>query len=68
MRVLVVNPNTTTEFTQKIRESVTQYKRAGVKVDVVNPENGPASIECVYDELLSVEPTLKLLALISIYI
>ncbi|MDX9864243.1 MAG: aspartate/glutamate racemase family protein [Anaerolineaceae bacterium] len=61
MRILFVNPNTSEEFTRRILDTVTQYALASTIAAAKNPDSGPRSIEGVYDELLSVGGTLKLL-------
>ena len=61
-RILLVNPNTTTDFTDKIRlAGRAAGAAAGVTVDAVQPERGPKSIESVYEELLSSPPTLEVM-------
>ena len=58
-RVLVVNPNTSREMTVTIRTAAESAARAiGVDVTVVSPEQGPASIEGSFDEVVSAYWTL----------
>lgn len=57
-RLLVINPNTSVAFTEKIRR-VAESCVAGVDVETVQPRSGPRSIESVYDELLSAPGTLE---------
>ena len=52
-RLLVINPNTSSAFTQKIGAVAARAAGAGVKVETAQPRAGPRSIESVYDELLS---------------
>ena len=61
-RILVVNPNTSADFTRKIARAA--IASAGAHASVVgcfNPGEGPSSIESVYEELLSAAPTLALI-------
>lgn len=53
MRILVVNPNTSLEMTQTIREAAQAIAGDGVAVDAICPDYGPESIEGVYDEVVS---------------
>lgn len=59
MKVLIINPNTSAEFTRKIDQIAKKYACSDTEVVTRNPSSGPRSIECVYDELLSSPPTLK---------
>lgn len=49
MRLLVVNPNTSAAMTEGIRETARKTCSAGVRVEVVNPDFGPESLESFYD-------------------
>ena len=60
MRILFINPNTSSSFTEKIQAIAGQYALPGTQVVAMNPETGPRSIESVYDELLSSPGTLEL--------
>jgi allantoin racemase len=60
MRILLINPNTTAEFTRRVQETVELYAAPGTVAKACNPSTGPRSIECIYDELLSAAPTLEL--------
>ncbi|HEY3345462.1 MAG TPA: aspartate/glutamate racemase family protein [Anaerolineaceae bacterium] len=60
MRVLLVNPNTSEEFTHRIQAIADQYALPGTTAVAKNPASGPRSIECIYDELLSSAGTLEL--------
>jgi allantoin racemase len=60
MRILLINPNTTQSFTERIQAVAEQYAAPGTEVVSLNPASGPRSIECVYDELLSSAGTLEL--------
>jgi allantoin racemase len=54
MRILIVNPNTTADMTEKIAVSARAVASPGTDIIAVNPEDGPVSIEGYYDEALSV--------------
>jgi allantoin racemase len=53
MRILLINPNTSASFTAKIQTIAAQAAGPGTEAVAQNPTQGPRSIECVYDELLS---------------
>ena len=59
-RILVLNPNTSDDFTAKIRAIAERYALPTTRLTVANPERGPRSIESVYDELLSVPGSIEL--------
>lgn len=61
MRILLINPNTSEIFTQKVQSVAEKYALPNTEVVAVNPISGPKSIESVYDELLSVAGTLLVL-------
>ncbi len=54
MRILVVNPNTTSAMTEKIGQAARAAATAGTEIIAVNPPDGPVSIEGYYDEAFSV--------------
>ena len=54
MRILIINPNTTTAMTRKVDESARKDAAPGTEIRSVNPDFGPASIEGYYDEAFSV--------------
>ena len=58
MRILLINPNTSVDFTTKIERIARQYAAPGTEVTAVNASSGPQSIESIYDELLSAAGTL----------
>jgi allantoin racemase len=60
MRILLINPNTSVSFTEKIQKIAAQSAAPATEVVAKNPVAGPRSIECVYDELLSSAGTLAL--------
>jgi allantoin racemase len=61
MRILILNPNTSEEFTRAIQETGDAVKSLGTEVVCLNPSSGPRSIESAYDELLSCGPCLEVL-------
>src|SRR6202035_3708047 len=54
MRILVVNPNTTAPRTEKMGRAGRAAAASGTELIVVNPADGPVSIEGYYDEAFSV--------------
>ena len=61
MRILILNPNTSEDFTKSIEDAVQEVKVPGTELICMNPTAGPRSIECVYDEIISCAPCLELL-------
>lgn len=61
MRLLVLNPNTSEDFTMAIQKAGDAVKSPGTEVVYLNPSRGPRSIESVYDELLSCVPCMEIL-------
>lgn len=61
MRIMILNPNTTEDFTRSIHKVGDEVKSLGTEVVSLNPSSGPRSIESVYDELLSCGPSLEVL-------
>ncbi|MDX1413795.1 MAG: aspartate/glutamate racemase family protein [Candidatus Promineifilaceae bacterium] len=59
MRILLINPNTSEEFTKRIQHVADQYAAPGTSLVAINPTTGPKSIESVYDEILSSLATLE---------
>ncbi len=59
MRILLINPNTTDEFTKRVQDIADRYASPGTSAVAVNPATGPKSIEGIYDELLSSLGTLE---------
>ncbi len=59
MRILFINPNTSSSFTTKIQTIAKKYASRDTEVRAINAETGPRSIESIYDELLSAPGTLK---------
>ncbi len=54
MRILIVNPNTTLEMTDKIGIAARAVAAPGTEIVAVNPADGPVSIEGYYDEAYAV--------------
>lgn len=54
MKILVINPNTTTSMTAKIGAAAKAAAAANSTIIAVNPAYGPASIEGYYDEVFAV--------------
>jgi allantoin racemase len=54
MRILIVNPNTTVAMTEKIGLAGRAVAAPGTELIVVNPTDGPVSIEGYYDATFSV--------------
>jgi allantoin racemase len=54
MRILVINPNTTSAMTEKIGRAARTAAAIGTDIFAVNPPDGPVSIEGYYDEAFSV--------------
>jgi allantoin racemase len=59
MNILIVNPNTTQEFTDRIMDIAARYSSPGTIVTALSAKYGPRSIESIYDELLSSMGTLE---------
>lgn len=59
MRVLIINPNTSEDFTEKVRVSAEAYANPATQVTAMTAASGPRSIEGIYDELLSAQGTLE---------
>ncbi|MBW2124069.1 MAG: aspartate/glutamate racemase family protein, partial [Deltaproteobacteria bacterium] len=62
MRILIVNPNTTSEMTASIGEAARRYARPDTEIVALNPDRGPVSIEGYFDEVVAAEATVELLA------
>jgi len=59
MLLHVVNPNTTTSMTDKIRHAAQAVAGPGVDILADQPEDGPVSIEGYYDEAFAVPGMLR---------
>ncbi len=53
MNILLINPNTSEEFTNRIQKIANDFALPTTNPVAVNPNTGPKSIESIYDELLS---------------
>lgn len=60
MRILIINPNTSTKMTDKIRAVANAVKRDDCEVVVTCPDRGPITIESSYDEAYAIGPTIDL--------
>ena len=61
MKIMILNPNTSEDFTREIHKVGDEVKSPGTEVVSLNPASGPRSIESAYDELLSCAPCLDVL-------
>lgn len=55
MRILIINPNTSEDFTTKIAKTAEMYAHHDTEVVCKTAASGPRSIEGIYDELLSAQ-------------
>ena len=62
MKLLVINPNTTTSMTDKIGHAARAAAGAATELVALQPPDGPESIEGYYDEAFSVPGILSLIA------
>ena len=54
MRILVINPNSSVEMTQSIRDMLEQIRRPDTSVEVIRLETAPSAIESATDGAMSV--------------
>ena len=59
MKILFINPNTSELFTKRIEKIAMQYAHSGTEIIARTATSGPASIESIYDEVLSSQGTLE---------
>ena len=59
MKLLLVNPNTTSSMTDKAGEAARMVAASGTEIIAVNPEYGPISIEGYYDEVFGIPGLLE---------
>ena len=59
MKLLLVNPNTTSSMTDKAGEAARMVAASGTEIIAINPEYGPISIEGYYDEVFSITGLLE---------
>jgi len=60
MRILIINPNTSTKMTDRIRAVANAVKRDDCEVVVTCLDRGPITIESSYDEAYAIGPTIDL--------
>jgi len=60
MRICVINPNSSKNFTDHIRLELEKIKRTDTELTVICPEHGPVSIESSYDEMLAAPHVIEL--------
>lgn len=53
MRINLINPNTSEGMTLKIAQAAQSVALDGTYIIAVNPEHGPESIECAFDEAIA---------------
>lgn len=61
MRILVVNPNTSSSMTDRLRRELEPVKGPGTELTVTNPAEGPPAIENAADEASAIPPMLALI-------
>jgi allantoin racemase len=66
VRILVVNPNTTSAMTEDMRRAAERYARPGTEVVAVEPTWGPESIEGFFEGFLSAAAVLERLATLEL--
>lgn len=54
MKIKIINPNTSWSMTKEVEEIAKAYAAQGTEVYAVSPPTGPACVESLYDEVLSV--------------
>jgi len=59
VKLLLVNPNTTSSMTDKAGEAARMVAASGTEIIAVNPEYGPISIEGYYDEVFGIPGLLE---------
>jgi len=59
MKLLIVNPNSTTSMTEKIAACARRCAASGTEITAVNPADSPKSIEGYYDEAMSLRGLLE---------
>jgi allantoin racemase len=53
MQIRIINPNTTASMTEAIGEAAQRVAAPGTRIVAVNPADGPASIECHFDDAVA---------------
>lgn len=59
MRIKIINPNTSQKMTESIARAAQKYAHQGTELVVTNPRSGPRSIDCLYEEALSLAGVLE---------
>ena len=54
MKIKIINSNTTESMTKDIEKAAKIYARKDVELYAVSPQTGPESVECYFDEYLSI--------------
>ncbi len=62
MKLLVVNPNSTSTMTNLIGEAAEASASPGTRIEATNPEDAPASIEGYFDEALCVPGIIRIVS------
>jgi len=60
MKIMVINPNSSTTMTEHLNTVLGQIKNCDTELTVVCPPGGPMAIESAYDEALCIPGVLKL--------
>ena len=60
-RLLVINPNTNTAVTERVRQATRAWALPGTALEVVNPRQGPFAIETPQDRAAAVPHVLNLI-------
>ena len=60
MKIMVINPNSSTSMTEHVAHVLEKIKGTGTELTVTCPAGGPMAIESAYDEALCVPGVLKL--------
>jgi allantoin racemase len=61
MKIQIINPNTSVSMTEHLRKTLLSIKRVETELMVINPEHGPVTIECEYDEIYAAANMLPLI-------
>jgi allantoin racemase len=59
MHIQFINPNTTRSVTEKIARAAERVAAPTTRITACQPDSGPASIECRYDEAFAVPGVLQ---------
>ncbi|MGE5359038.1 MAG: aspartate/glutamate racemase family protein [Bacteroidales bacterium] len=62
MKILVVNPNTSSSMTERLRRELENVRAVDTQLTVINPLEGPLAIETSDDEARAIPSLLALLA------